>query len=191
MKTDFEFIRLDTDNVEYFRTYWNDPIKRLSINKLVSDFPNINFDHFDIYNRVDVNEFILANFDNFNFPKMNPELKTKWLEALRSGNYAQTKETLKDKRGYCCLGVLCDAVGAECLATKVDEDHDDFDCDLDEQVSLKYHFRLNNSDYFEDLLTEPALEYCSLHHLVQDVLAYMNDHNRTFAEIADFIEKYL
>lgn len=38
---------------------------------------------------------------------MAPELKAKWVAALRSGQYEQTQRTLKDLRGYCCLGVLC------------------------------------------------------------------------------------
>lgn len=39
---------------------------------------------------------------------MNPEVKAKWLAALRSGEYEQTEGRLHDKVGYCCLGVLCD-----------------------------------------------------------------------------------
>lgn len=39
---------------------------------------------------------------------MNPELKEKWLIALRSGDYSQCKLVLGDENGsYCCLGVLC------------------------------------------------------------------------------------
>lgn len=43
---------------------------------------------------------------------MNPEIKTKWLEALRSGEYKREegqlrKVTSKEIR-HCCLGVLCD-----------------------------------------------------------------------------------
>jgi hypothetical protein len=34
----------------------------------------------------------------------------KWVKALRSGKYKQTKKTLKDENGYCCLGVLCSIV---------------------------------------------------------------------------------
>lgn len=37
----------------------------------------------------------------------------KWVEALRSGEYKQTKETLKDCNGYCCLGVLCEISGID------------------------------------------------------------------------------
>lgn len=30
-----------------------------------------------------------------------------WIKALRSGEYKQTRKTLQDEYGYCCLGVLC------------------------------------------------------------------------------------
>lgn len=32
----------------------------------------------------------------------------RWLAALRSGDYRQTKGCLFDDQGYCCLGVACD-----------------------------------------------------------------------------------
>ena len=43
------------------------------------------------------------------------EIKTRWLEELRSGNHHQIQRTLKDQfgngeYGYCCLGVLADKV---------------------------------------------------------------------------------
>lgn len=37
----------------------------------------------------------------------------KWLRALRSGKYAQTRGTLKADDGYCCLGVACDVYRKE------------------------------------------------------------------------------
>lgn len=41
--------------------------------------------------------------------KMNPEWKTKWLEALRSGEYSQgTTRLRRSDDTYCCLGVLVD-----------------------------------------------------------------------------------
>lgn len=30
-----------------------------------------------------------------------------WVDALRSGQYKQTKYRLQDESGYCCLGVAC------------------------------------------------------------------------------------
>lgn len=40
---------------------------------------------------------------------MNPEIKTQWLEALRSGEYQQGHMALRNTSNqFCCLGVLCD-----------------------------------------------------------------------------------
>jgi hypothetical protein len=45
---------------------------------------------------------------------MNPEIKTRWVTALRSGNYRQGtrklahKEDKADPMQHCCLGVLCE-----------------------------------------------------------------------------------
>lgn len=40
---------------------------------------------------------------------MNKELKTKWIAALRSGEYKQGTNVLRDEDNrFCCLGVLCD-----------------------------------------------------------------------------------
>lgn len=40
---------------------------------------------------------------------MNSEVKAKWLEALRSGEYRQSRYRLRSlDNSFCCLGVLCD-----------------------------------------------------------------------------------
>jgi hypothetical protein len=40
---------------------------------------------------------------------MNPEFKTQWIAALRSGEYTQGHGTLQTHDNeFCCLGVLCD-----------------------------------------------------------------------------------
>lgn len=44
---------------------------------------------------------------------MNPDVKVKWIAALRSGDYKQTHGALRDENGYCCLGVLCDVAAKE------------------------------------------------------------------------------
>jgi len=38
---------------------------------------------------------------------MNPEIKARWVAALRSGEYKKTTGKLRAKGGFCCLGVLC------------------------------------------------------------------------------------
>jgi hypothetical protein len=46
--------------------------------------------------------------------KMNPEVKTKWVNALRSSDYEQGRFALRDSQNcYCCLGVLCDLYAKE------------------------------------------------------------------------------
>lgn len=45
---------------------------------------------------------------------MNSEVKAKWLQALRGGEYRQTRNMLRSpSNGYCCLGVLCDVYSKE------------------------------------------------------------------------------
>lgn len=58
------------------------------------------------------------------YPKMDPGLKKRWVAALRSGKYRQTRRgQLKHKGAYCCLGVLCGPV----LGKTIDE-FDDVRC---------------------------------------------------------------
>lgn len=40
--------------------------------------------------------------------KMNPEVKARWVAALRSGEYKQGKNALQRDGKFCCLGVLCE-----------------------------------------------------------------------------------
>ncbi len=53
--------------------------------------------------------------------KMNPEVKARWVAALRGGEYTQDKYTqgkssLRNKYDeLCCLGVLCDLAGKDGL----------------------------------------------------------------------------
>ena len=48
--------------------------------------------------------------------KMNPEIKARWVAALRGGEYTQGKSSLRNKYDeLCCLGVLCDLAGKDGL----------------------------------------------------------------------------
>lgn len=44
--------------------------------------------------------------------KLGPN-QQKWIDALKSGDYKQTKSALQNKDGYCCLGLACIMV-SEC-----------------------------------------------------------------------------
>lgn len=64
-----------------------------------------------------------------NGSKMDPEIKAKWLDALRSGDYTQGRSFLAvknedtDQFDFCCLGVLCDlAVNEGVIAPPIEVD---------------------------------------------------------------------
>jgi hypothetical protein len=44
---------------------------------------------------------------------MNKNAAKKWVEALRSGKYAQARNILRDDDTFCCLGVLCEVYREE------------------------------------------------------------------------------
>lgn len=112
---------------------------------------------------------------------MNPEIKARWLEALRSGRYAQTKRTLRDENGFCCLGVLCDVVAP------------DLGLQWKENLVNGSRFNIANSI---SLLPTAVMAATGLLHAdaVLDSglsLIELNDNGHSFSEIADIIEKEL
>jgi hypothetical protein len=44
---------------------------------------------------------------------VNAEIAKKWVAALRSGEYRQSKSQLRRGDGFCCLGVLCELAAKE------------------------------------------------------------------------------
>lgn len=96
---------------------------------------------------------------------MEPELKAKWIEALRSGKYQQTQHRLKDDKGFCCLGVLCDVQGAD--------------------------FKAIRAKYDTLSLSQSPPEYLGTIGGACSTLVQMNDEGKSFAEIADYIEQNL
>ncbi len=123
--------------------------------------------------------------------RMNPEVKAKWLTALRSGEYEQTTGTLhrivgraeshwspESRPGWCCYGVLCDVAVKEGLKVirKTDEDTEYFDGVI-------------------DYLPPSVMEWAGLPGNDLEVqgrsLAHRNDNGVLFLEIANLIEEYL
>jgi hypothetical protein len=105
--------------------------------------------------------------------KLPEKVKTKWLEALRSGKYTQTTEILQDDCGYCCLGVLC-KVAAE-------EGVDLGTCD---------NGILNGAELSIDQYD--IYEWSGLNNYTEKRLMRLNDEKgQSFDDIADFIEEYL
>lgn len=124
--------------------------------------------------------------------KMNPEVKEKWIEALRSGRYTQADGRLRTRLGYCCLGVLCDLYNHNGW---VDGGEDKTDTlsrfkfqDADGNLSSSY-LPAEVQDWSGvsmrgDLPTSESDE-------LRTTLATMNDNGRSFEEIAQVIEELL
>lgn len=112
--------------------------------------------------------------------RMDPVIKDKWLEALRSGNYAQARSALRRRDtstqdAFCCLGVLCDVIDP-----------------------TKWHDRTRRNNWdikmYEDCASFIPLSIMESVRLSPEAaghLAVMNDNGHRFLAIADHIEKYL
>lgn len=105
----------------------------------------------------------------------------KWVNALRSGKYKQTKQVLKNHEGYCCLGVACDIFPQR----KLNEDEAGYAslgalCSY-EKLGIKGMFGELTKDMY---LIEPSPSHIG----VRPSLANMNDNGYTFDEIADIIQ---
>ncbi len=120
---------------------------------------------------------------------MNAEIKKQWVDALRSGHYAQGQGRLRQCNNFCCLGVLCDL-----YSNNHPEAWDDADGGAD------YEF-MDNATYLPDAVIQWAdlTKYqCGDFGDIkvswaddESTLASLNDNCHTFAEIADIIEKQL
>jgi hypothetical protein len=115
---------------------------------------------------------------------MNPEIKKRWVEALRSGKYKQGKHSLARGENFCCLGVLCE------LATK--------------EGVVKRERLGNGFIYYNSCHSHLPWPVCTWGELqevnpsipassqtTKTTLSELNDTGSTFSEIADLIEKYL
>lgn len=115
---------------------------------------------------------------------LDKKIKAKWLKALRSGKYKQTRKgTLYNKKSnaYCCLGVLQHSID-----NKVE---DGFDVPTSEWYDKKLGVDLDTvSVKSVGGRAKANFQYAS----VQDVLTDFNDKAKyNFAKIADWIEKHL
>lgn len=119
---------------------------------------------------------------------MNLEIKTKWLEALRSGKYKQgdrylRRRTSEKGEGFCCLGVLCDIMQPEGW-----RDHSP------DAQDVIVGFAGGGSEVvgvFQGYPPAALLDQAGLDVDTSRELARLNDQGRTFAEIADIIERDL
>lgn len=53
---------------------------------------------------------------------MKQEIANKWADMLESGEYPQSKMSLRSPEGYCCLGVLCELYRQETESGEWEDD---------------------------------------------------------------------
>jgi hypothetical protein len=106
---------------------------------------------------------------------VKPELKSKWVEALRSGRYHQGQACLRDEQDrFCCLGVLADLLDSSRWKSGK------------EMPDLRDNYLWAGHDGF---LPESEVDAIGLER--QDVFSRLNDSGKSFAQIADYIERKL
>lgn len=116
--------------------------------------------------------------------KMQPEIKTKWLAALRSGKYAQGQGKLYNGSAFCCLGVLCDVMSQDSW--------EELSFDETSEPDTYLHEFGDSNEVLDSIFREEI----GISSDAQDKLTKMNDGGkdepaRTFAQIADWIEENL
>ena len=114
---------------------------------------------------------------------MNQQVKEKWLNALRSGDYQQTQNYLHKEDGFCCLGVLCDLY--------IKENNEEWNLAVAEDGDRDYYeFQDKTGRIPLSVIEWAGVEDCNPN-ICGRSLAERNDTGSTFNEIADLIEKHL
>ena len=111
--------------------------------------------------------------------KLPKHFKTKWIKALRSGEYIQGQAQLENNKKYCCLGVAC----------KISDPQLDIS---GRGLITKSHF----GDLIETLKIPKLLigtidKSSNDFNIVVTTLVKMNDIGKSFDEISTWIETHL
>lgn len=115
---------------------------------------------------------------------MNAEVKQKWVAALRSGEFNQVCETLRDDADdgtspcFCCLGVLCELAARDGVIKPWNGLYDGAVAELPESVRT-----------WAEL--DDSCGNCVDIGEIYQTLAEHNDDGCTFSAIADAIEAQL
>jgi hypothetical protein len=117
------------------------------------------------------------------------DIKALWVDALRSGDYTQGQNKLRDDDNqFCCLGVLCELAQKAGVIGEArndygmmwvyGEDDDQSWSTLPDAVSEWAGLALG-----EPTVPDPDVP------LRKVSLSYLNDNGKTFEEIAEYIEQ--
>lgn len=128
---------------------------------------------------------------------MNKEVKEKWINALRSGEYEQTRMSLCNDGKFCCLGVLCDIYAKE---KNISWEESNSVCFKGEKKILGESTLLPIEVMeYSGIDKSKSLFFCGnsfnilvdLDDIGNGTLSELNDSGYTFKQIADIIEKKL
>lgn len=135
--------------------------------------------------------------------KIDPQVKQKWVDALRSGEYQQATGKLKSQEGFCCLGVLCDLyakehedAGWEYRGTDRPSDPTDYWYFEDQSEFLPESVAQWAGFQDQTVYVKVLDENCCYDEDEEDVyyeidVAELNDNGDSFKRIADLIEESL
>lgn len=110
---------------------------------------------------------------------MNADIKQRWVEALRSGQYKQGSGGLKINNCYCCLGVLCELHR---------QDFSGKGWQRNSQHGGQFSYILRDAVNYPP---EEVSNWVGLNSSVYDLLAEVNDAGADFPTIASLIEEML
>jgi hypothetical protein len=129
--------------------------------------------------------------------KLDPDVKAKWVAALRSGNYEQGYHLLKYDNRYCCLGVFCEIMRvpvSDTIEGAVLFDNEKSVLPL----SVQHEYGFSESEVYINLTQENVQrlnEYIDVatnaFELDYTLLTTVNDRGVPFDVIADLIEEHL
>jgi hypothetical protein len=130
---------------------------------------------------------------------MNSQVKEKWVNALRSGEYQQGAGKLRNSDGFCCLGVLCDLYSQEPFTkgwvfhgdkeNALPQDYWKFDGEKEWlPKSVMEWAGLSKNNPVVDVYWEDDEGYCGN---FDECISELNDASYSFTQLADIIEAQL
>lgn len=123
-------------------------------------------------------------------PKMKPEVKKLWVEALRSGEYSQCVGTLAHGTCNCAQGVLCELAVKQGVVEKVS--------DIVVDGNAMYMYGSKESGFSWAIVPPQVIEWSNYsayvwvkHNGNVRTIGFLNDSGLSFLELADLIEEQL
>ena len=122
---------------------------------------------------------------------MRDDIKRRWVDALRSGEYAQGQERLRVNDEFCCLGVLCDLAAKDGVVRVEDE--------IVDGEERRIYYYGDGKELLSDLFLPASvriwagLDDDNPRVLSDDAssLASLNDSGYSFLDIAEIIQEQL